>query len=268
MYLSSMSSSMSWKSSALFLFVLCAAAFAEAVSAAATSPSLEEGVAVLDPSNFDGFIASETFTLVEFYAPWCGHCKSLAPKWAEAAQILEKDDPPIRIAKLDADAHSELAGRFDVQGYPTIKVFRSGSVEEYNGPRETQGIVDFVRSNLPAHTTLADKKEYDAFVKEAGKKVIGVFRVPAKGAVSTAFANAARTLKKEATFGLWADGKYDAKAKAYAKHNIESIVKGAKAPMILVVDNKGVFSKCSLSGDKLAAITKCVTDGEGLTKLA
>ncbi|EOD28740.1 hypothetical protein EMIHUDRAFT_49401, partial [Emiliania huxleyi CCMP1516] len=63
--------------------------------------------------------------LVEFYAPWCGHCKSLAPEWAAAAKKTRKYCP---LAKVDADEHKSLAERFDVSGYPTIKTFKKGEV--------------------------------------------------------------------------------------------------------------------------------------------
>ena len=84
----------------------------------------------------------------EFYAPWCGHCKSLAPEWAAAAAKTKLLNPPVRLAKVDADQHSDLASKYDVSGYPTIKIFKEGTASEYEGPRETKGIVKFVKEAL------------------------------------------------------------------------------------------------------------------------
>lgn len=76
--------------------------------------------------------------LVEFFAPWCGHCKTLAPEYEKAAKALKG------IANLAAiDASSERTD-IQVQGFPTIKFFNDGKVSEYDGPRTAEGIVDFM----------------------------------------------------------------------------------------------------------------------------
>lgn len=70
----------------------------------------------------------------------CGHCKRLAPEYEKAAKELSNRTPPILLAKVDATVETEVALRFDVTGYPSLKIFRKGKAFDYNGPREKFGM--------------------------------------------------------------------------------------------------------------------------------
>ncbi|KAG8530352.1 uncharacterized protein KY384_004854 [Bacidia gigantensis] len=105
--------------------------------------------AVLDliPSNFDDVVLkSGKPALVEFFAPWCGHCKKLAPIYEELATNLEFAKDKVSIAKVDADAEKDLGKRFGVQGFPTLKWFdgKSETPEDYSGGRDLEDLQDFI----------------------------------------------------------------------------------------------------------------------------
>jgi protein disulfide isomerase family A protein 3 len=107
----------------------------------ATEPLKEDGVVVLTDDTFKDFIAKEDLVLAEFYAPWCGHCKRLAPEYAVAAKELATANPPVALAKIDCTVHKKVCERYGVSGYPTLKVFRNGESSDYRGPRVAAGIV-------------------------------------------------------------------------------------------------------------------------------
>jgi len=77
--------------------------------------------------------------LVEFYAPWCGHCKSLEPTWEALAAEL-KAQPGIHVAKVDATVETNLASRFNIRGYPTLKLFSDGRLYDYSGGRDLESL--------------------------------------------------------------------------------------------------------------------------------
>jgi len=136
----------------------------------------DEGVSVLTVENFDEVIEGNEFVLVEFYAPWCGHCKALAPEYAKAAGILAEKESKIVLAKLDATEEGAVAEKFEVRGYPTLKFFRNGKATEYGGGRTADTIVSWLEKKTgPPALALASVEEATAFVAGKDVAVIGVF---------------------------------------------------------------------------------------------
>lgn len=132
-----------------------------------------EAVVTLTKENFTDTINSESLMLVEFYAPWCGHCKRLAPEYEKAAKELKENDPPITLAKVDATVDSELAQKYEVTGYPTLKVFRKGKATEYKGERNQWGITSYMRGQVgPSSKEMSSLKAVTDFMKERDELVI------------------------------------------------------------------------------------------------
>ncbi|XP_003700431.1 thioredoxin domain-containing protein pretaporter [Megachile rotundata] len=95
-------------------------------------------------------------SFVKFFAPWCGHCKRLAPIWEDLAKKFQ-DNEEVKIIKVDCtlDASKELCNEQEVDGFPTLYLYRDGlKVAEYNGARNLDDLYDFVEGYLQPHDEL------------------------------------------------------------------------------------------------------------------
>lgn len=150
----------------------------------------EDGVLVLGDSNFDEAIAKYDYLLVEFYAPWCGHCKKLTPEYAAAAQKLAALDPPRYLAKVDATEHKEVAERHGVKGFPTLVFYNQGTKSEYTGGRTEDTIVSWITKKTGPPSTEVDCATMEAKTSE-DKLALSYFGESA-GALWDAFFGAAK----------------------------------------------------------------------------
>ncbi|KAG5655931.1 hypothetical protein HG530_007398 [Fusarium avenaceum] len=117
------------------------------LGALAATVAAKSAVIELLPSNFDDIVLkSGKPTLVEFFAPWCGHCKTLAPIWEDLANTYEHAKDKVQIAKVDADAHRDLGKRFGIQGFPTLKYFdgKSNKPQDYKSGRDLESLTKFL----------------------------------------------------------------------------------------------------------------------------
>ena len=129
-----------------------------------------ESVLTVTDATFNQVINDNEFVLVEFYAPWCGHCKSLAPEYEKAAEALKNNEATSKIilAKVDATTESKSAGEYGVQGFPTLKWFVKGKALEYSGGRTSETIINWVKKKTgPATTTLSSAAEVEKFHSDA-----------------------------------------------------------------------------------------------------
>ena len=94
---------------------------------AITGASAASAVKDLLPDNFDDIVLnSGKPALVEFFAPWCGHCKTLAPIYEELASAFESQSDKVTIAKLNIDENPDTPGKYGVRGIPTMLLFKNG----------------------------------------------------------------------------------------------------------------------------------------------
>ncbi|KKA28566.1 hypothetical protein TD95_002908 [Thielaviopsis punctulata] len=129
----------------------------------------------VEAKTYDKLIAKSNHTsIVEFYAPWCGHCQNLKPAYEKAAQNLA-GLATVAAIDCDDDANKPLCGTMGIQGFPTLKIIRPGKktgrpmVEDYKGERSAAGIVNAVTANINNHVTRVTDKDLAQFLGDGEK---------------------------------------------------------------------------------------------------
>ncbi|KAL0474713.1 protein disulfide-isomerase [Neurospora intermedia] len=170
---------------------------------AAAAVATASDVIQLKKDTFDDFVKTNDIVLAEFFAPWCGHCKALAPEYEEAATTLKEKN--IKLAKIDCTEESELCQQHGVEGYPTLKVFRGLEVvSPYKGQRKAAAITSYmIKQSLPSVSEL-NKDNIEEF-KKADKVVIVAYLDAADKASNETFSKVADKLRDEYPFGASSD---------------------------------------------------------------
>lgn len=148
----------------------------------AISSATSSKVVILDSANFEHLTQASTGAttgdwFVKFYAPWCGHCKTLAPVWDDLAEQL--DGEYTNVAKVDVTQSRDIGSRFDIKGFPTLLYLSKGNVYKYKGKRGITELVAFAKggykdadsSAVPVKSSYFSKvfDEYNSAVANAGK---------------------------------------------------------------------------------------------------
>ena len=126
---------------------------------------VENDVIILTDSTFDKAVAKYDYLLVLFYAPWCGHCKKFHPEYEKAAKTLRKEN--LYLSKVDATVEKKLAEKFEIQGFPTVKLFIKGEAIEYTGGRKEQEVINWMRKKTgPATKLIQSTEDIDKLKKD------------------------------------------------------------------------------------------------------
>ncbi|KAF2869566.1 hypothetical protein BDV95DRAFT_577703 [Massariosphaeria phaeospora] len=126
----------------------------------------------LNGPDYDRLIAKSNYTsIVEFYAPWCGHCQKLKPAYESAAKSLD-GIAKVAAVNCDEEVNKPFCGQMGVQGFPTLKIVRPSkkpgkpTVEDYQGPRNAKGISDAVKDKIPNNVKRLNDKNADEWVEQ------------------------------------------------------------------------------------------------------
>ena len=126
--------------------------------------------------NFYKATIDNDFLFVEFYAPWCGHCKSLAPEYEKAAQKLAKSGSEVRLAKIDTTIEKVSGEKYAIEGFPTLKLFKNGKPIDYEGGRSSKDIINWLAKKTgPAFFIISEKGELEKAVEKNQAISVGFF---------------------------------------------------------------------------------------------
>lgn len=199
---------------------------AEEQSATAPEDSL---VVKLDSDSFQPFLEANDLLLAEFFAPWCGHCKTLAPHYVEAAKILHEEFE-IPIAQIDCTENQDLCMEQGIKGYPSLKVFKKNGevVTEYQGQRTKDAIVQFMKKQaLPAVSQFTNTTALNDFLEKQQENVVVAQYNAVDGALNDTFFNVAELLRDDYVFVNFQDGE--------GSGNV-SVISGKQAPTAFTAD--------------------------------
>ena len=133
----------------------------------------ENDVIILTDSTFDMAINQYEYLMVFFYAPWCIRCNKFHPEYEKAASILKSEN--LFLAKVDATVEKKLDKRFEITGFPVLKLFIRGKPIEYSGERNHEDLIKWIRkkTNGQAIDELEYEEDIEIFIQ--GDEVVLIY---------------------------------------------------------------------------------------------
>lgn len=122
-----------------------------------------KNVIVLTDNNFEEVSKEFPTILIHFYTPWCGVCKKLSPEYSKAALVLEKEN--IALGQLNSSVNKNITKAYDIQKFPTLKLFINGGVIDYIGENNERDIINFMKKKAgPLIRTLTSVNQIEEFI--------------------------------------------------------------------------------------------------------
>ncbi|KAF4732209.1 hypothetical protein FOZ62_005491, partial [Perkinsus olseni] len=149
--------------------------FFAAIAAVAFAAESESKVHQLTDDNMEDFVKTHKYALVKFYAPWCGHCKKIAPEFEQAATELAEEvgEEKVALGEIDATEHKKMAEKYNIRGFPTLFWFVDGEESEYGGGRTAAEIKSWcVDMTGPAVKEISSRKLAE---EQAGVKPVCIY---------------------------------------------------------------------------------------------
>jgi protein disulfide-isomerase A6 len=178
-----------------------------------TLSALASNVVDVTSKTFDTVVGKDIPALVEFYAPWCGHCKNLAPVYEQLADAFSHAKDKVLIVKIDADGEGkEAGGKYGVTGFPTLKWFPAGGgePEDYKQARDLDSLAAYVtqmsgvKSKIkpppPPETLELDYRTFNEVALDPDRNVLVAFTAPWCGhckSLKPTLEKISRTFKEE-----------------------------------------------------------------------
>ena len=128
-------------------------------------------MAVLGDKNLTETLENNKYVMLEFYAPWCGHCKNLAPEYEKLPAMVE--ELGVVVGKIDATEEKESGEKYGVEGFPTLKFVANGVIVDYSGGRTADAMAEWIKSIINAKI---DKLTEDEAAEKAKEDRVVVIR--------------------------------------------------------------------------------------------
>ncbi|KAF8365670.1 hypothetical protein PRIPAC_83499 [Pristionchus pacificus] len=183
------------------LFSLCF------VGLLALSSSTNIPTAVVQLSDRFLEVKDEGYWFVKLYAPWCAHCKRMAPVWEHVGHSLADKNPLIRVSSMDCTLYPKACQELGVTGYPTLMFFRNGQVLQYEGEREKEAMVEYaIKAAAPLVTPIQTLTQYNEIKSLSVREPVFLRVSPpegdetGEGSVAEAYKNAASDLLSKSRF--------------------------------------------------------------------